>query len=210
MPLPFSVAMAVNGRRSILLLKHIVKCWQDLGARIAVAGPGGYIAELGGVTLVQHETSPQRFGDAQQAALDALDGYVLLSNDNILPMAGNWQGVRMEPDAICTVRLVTILGQRYSDWATLVRGRVVNQGYHEHRPGTFINGGAQLIAPEVRRRVSYRGRVFHRSCDIGYCLDAAKAGCKLLPPMPDGPTLIKLYQFAPHPRDPERIDVPLT
>lgn len=207
------VALVTNGRCAPLL-RHLVEIWLAFGAELAVAGTVECLSPLAGhdqLHLVPFDASPERHGDCIQAALDAVRRpYALVTGDDILPVGPGWsRPLPLVPRAIQSVRLVSVTSQRWGDWAYYDGRHVYNQRYDERRPGTYITGGSQLLSPEVRERVRYADRAFHRAADIGVCRDAESAGFELRPPVPDGPLLIHLDRWPPHPADPERIHVPL-
>lgn len=207
------VALVTNGRCPPLLC-HLVERWLSLGAEVAVAGATGafqHVGEHKDIHLVPFDTSPGRHGDCFQAAIDALQRpYVLITGDDILPVGPEWHGpLPLTPGTIQAIRLISVTGQRWGDWAYYDGRSVYNQHYDEMRPGTYITGGSQLISPEVRAAVRYSSRVFHAAADIGVCHDAVAKGFELRPPVVGGPVLIHLDRWPSHPGDPERLHIPL-
>lgn len=208
----FGVVLISNLRNKPLLV-HIASLWLDLGAEVVVSGPGvsGLALRNDDLKCIDSEPRIENFGDCLQEAIDAVARpFCLTSADDILPVGPGWRGaLPLVPGAIQSIRLLSVTGQRWTDWAYWDGKDVFNQPYHEKRSGTYITGGSQLLSPEARQAATYKGRQFHRACDIRFCLDAERAGIRLLPPVQDGPLLVHLDRWPPDRADPERNHVPM-
>jgi FkbM family methyltransferase len=208
------VALATHGKIP-WRLAMVLDAWCALGVPVVVAAPQPVLDQLGdrdGLIPLAADTRPEALGDAMQAAIDAVPRpWALLGADDILPVPHTWRDrpLTLEPGTIQAVELRSELNQRWGDWATYDGTHIMNQPIGGYRPGTFIAGGAQLISPEARRAVSYRGRRYHDGDDIRYCWDAVMAGIRLRPADAGGPLLLHLDRFPPHPSDPERLGAPL-
>lgn len=206
-----SVAMVTAGRCPELL-RFLVERWTSLGAEVSLSGATDVLpGSRSRLVCTPFSTSPWHHGACFQAAIDAATRpYVLVSADDILPVDDDAWRHRLPtvPNAIQSIRLVSVLGQRWGDWAYYNGSFVANQAYDERRPGTYITGGSQLVGPEVRKAIKYRG-VYRQGADLNYCYAAEAAGFELRPPVKDGPLLIHLDRWPNAPQDPERLHIPL-
>lgn len=202
---PVGVAIASNARCPELL-RHLVVTWVRLGAHVAVAGRvQGALSwsdpQAKRVTVIDMDDAPKTQGDQIAAAFEALDphcDFILRTDDDVLPigphaLAGAWlEGLELSPGSIRAVRLLDLRGRRWFDWARRTGEGAFVQPYDQHGPRTYITGACQLWSREAREAVSYRNRPYRTGADAQICEDAEAAGIRLLPPDPDGPTLLHL------------------
>jgi hypothetical protein len=134
-----------------------------------------------------------------QAGFDSVRSpYVMTGADDRLPIGIGWMwGLPRIPGSIAAINLLSVRGDHFYDWATYKDGISAMQPLNECSPDTYITGGAQLISPEVRSRISYRNRPFRTPGDVNYCFEAVAAGFKLVPPSRTTPTMIHLDPTAP-------------
>jgi hypothetical protein len=189
------VALTTNGR-CIPLLRFIIQEWLRLGAEVVVATnrPAANALKSFPIDVVVYDVSPAGHGDAMQAAFERVRSpYLMTGADDRLPVGPGWMdGLPRIPGSIAAIRLLSVIGQRYYDWAVHTNGRSELQPYSKHAPDTYITGGAQLISPEVRAALSYRNRPFRTAGDVQYCFDAVAAGFKLVAPNEKTPIMIHL------------------
>lgn len=203
----FYAAIVTNGG-NVPLLNRILWIWKSVGVDTVVVTheQDAKRVDSSMARVVVSDVSPQSLGDARQVSLDVYpERYALTTDDDVMPLLGDWTDPGCEPGAIRSIRLISVLGQRWGDWAYYDPKRgIFNQPYNQTNRGTYITGAAQLIAPEVRKAVSYRNRAYRGGNDIFYCHDAVKAGFKLLPPKEGAPELLHMDRLKPHPSDPDR------
>lgn len=210
----FGVAIVWSGRAP-LLLDVVLRRWAELNAKVVVAAPATDLSNLRGPhQALVHSTKREEVGNARQAALEAFPENICVipSDDDVLPLGetAEWcSWMRNRPDnAISALRLISVLEQRWCDWAYFDGVQIRNQEYHQRLKATYITGPAQVIPLRVRQKVSYRGLRFHEGDDITYCRRAEEQGFVLLPPT-DAPISMHLDRLPPHPSDPERLHIPI-
>jgi hypothetical protein len=202
-----SVLIVTYGRNPALLF-FLVREWAKYGFEIVVVSHakwfGARLDDVPGFRFVAHDVSAREYGNAIQAGLDSCaNEFVYLAADDILPVSG-WKQPPCTPNSISAIKLLTVNGRRYYDWA-YVRGDVVSknctihlQEYSAHAAQTYITGGAQLIhVPGVCQgpaSVTYRGGVFRESEDVLFCFNAERAGVAIIPPNDHSPVCIHLNE----------------
>lgn len=186
---PFYVGIVTTGRH-VLLLNRIVQLWNEVNVECVVAAPEDVCGSIK-APCIPVDTR-RAFGDARQATLDFHpEKFMLVSDDDIIPLTCDWSDPGCVEGAIRSVRLVSVLNQRWFDWSTNNHSPP-DLPYSECNPRVYITSGSQLIAPDVRRQITYKGRLFTQPQDVDYCLAASQAGFRLLPPLENGPVLLHM------------------
>lgn len=197
-----SVAMVTNGRNPPLL-RFLCERWLSLGAEVCISGAVESLLAIPSLVadprarLLYCDSGPTDHGAHHQVAIDtATRPYVLVTEDDILPVCDEAWLTRLPrtPGSIQAIRLTSVRGRRWYDWATYADAAAQIQAYDQHSPDTYITGGAQLLSPEARAAVRYHGD-FGQGIDVRFCREAVAAGISLLPPVPGGPELIHLDRF---------------
>lgn len=182
---------------------------RQLGLELARTFPndGANVA----INVAHTSHAPEHLGHARDLAMRTVPERmaVLVTDDDVCPLHGFEGGRRAPdapPDAIRAVRLVSVLGQRWCDWAYYREGRSFNQPYDQQEKGTYITAAAQLVGSLVRDRVSYAEcGGFRVGQDVQFCYRAVALGFRLLPPVPGTLELLHMDRLPPHWSDPDRL-----
>lgn len=200
----FTVAIITNGR-CIPLLKYLITRWLSLEAKCIIGTDANIIRSMNQPAhFIEVSTALEDHGSSIQTLLKAsTTEFTLLSADDILPIEDDFvQRIpRNRGTTISAIKLLSVTGDRWFDWAVHQNGLSYLQDYGDHLPGTYISGAAQLISKGAIEVASYADTSFRgKGSDVIYCSRAVQAGVQLFPPGPNGPTLIHLDRFTDYNR----------
>lgn len=206
-----AVVIVTTGRNPSLL-RTLVGTWLKLGHVVVCALPDASILpDAERLVRLEGPTTGADFGAATDAAIAACPpGDVYLGADDVLPCGGDWRALAATPaDAICAIRLRSVTGQRWGDWARYDGVHIANiaEGVRDAR--AFIAGNAMVLRGRARRDLHWTGRGWHQGDDILVCWEAVALGISLVPPLPNGPLVTHLDRLPPSAADPERLGVDL-
>ncbi|MCB9737984.1 MAG: FkbM family methyltransferase [Deltaproteobacteria bacterium] len=206
-----AVVIVTTGRNPPLL-RTLVMTWLELGHVVVCALPeASMLPPAVGLVRIEGPTTGADFGAAIDAAIAACPpGDVYLGADDVLPCGGDWSVLAVTPpDAICAIRLRSVSGQRWGDWARYDGVHIANLSEDAHDTRAFIAGNAMVLRGRARTDIRWSGRGWHQGDDILLCWEAVALGITLVPPSPDGPVLVHLDRLPPSAADPERLGVDL-
>ncbi len=206
-----AVVIVTTGRNPPLL-RTLASTWLELGHVVVCVLPDtSMLPPAEGLVRIEGPTTGTDFGAAIDAAIAACPpGDVYLGADDVLPCGGDWSVLADTPvDAICAIRLRSVTGQRWGDWARYDGVHVANLSEKTDDARAFIAGNAMVLRGRARTEMRWSGRGWHQGDDILVCWEAVALGITLVPPAPDGPVLVHLDRLPPSPADPDRIGVDL-
>ncbi len=206
-----AVVIVTTGRNPSLL-RTLVTTWLELGHAVVCALPDGSILpDADRLVRLVGATTGAAFGAAIDAAIAACPpGDVYLGADDILPCGGDWGVLADAPnDAICAIRLQSVIGQRWGDWARYDGAYIANLREDACDPCAFVAGNAMVLRGRARSELRWTGRGWHQGDDILVCWEAVALGIPLVPPAPRGPLVVHLDRLPPSAADPERLGVDL-